>query len=115
MEVKEAGPVVTLTLAVATVAYRPLVLGAIVVIPQTTKAAGELVSCLVPGCGARAINAPKHGAAGRDWAQGQQLYWDAANNRWTDDSTAANVVTGAVAAAAATAAAATGEVLLLRV
>ena len=111
---QEAGQVVTLTLATATVAGEATKIGDhLVGYPSTTRGANEPGAVVVPGCAGKLVDVTKHGAAGRDWALGERIYFDSANSRYTDDSGVAGGVAAGVAAAAADAAAVKGEILVV--
>jgi hypothetical protein len=90
-------------------AYTPALLSGTVVFPCLTVAAGVKVACYVHGKIFRGV--AKEAATGKTWVQGQTIYWDNANSKFTGDSTGG--VQCGIAIAAATAGATTGDILLL--
>ena len=108
MTERRRGPLYPFTFTAAVVAYRPVTVGAMVVIPQQDAEANVEVECEIPGVCGHYTGAAK--AAGGAWTHGLLLYWDNANSRFTHDSTAAGAVVAAYAAVAAASADTTGEV-----
>lgn len=86
----------------------PVKIGDILVVPQISAAEGEVFTGKRTGV----ILAVKYGAgSGQAWAQGETVYWDNTNKRFTKTSTD-NLKAG-VAVEAALTAATEGKVLLL--
>ncbi len=82
----------------------PLLIGALLVVPQETVAAGLPFDGYVTGV----VTGPKVNTEA--WTEGQSIYWAAGTSKFTTTATA-NYYAG-VAAAAAAAADATGQVRL---
>jgi predicted RecA/RadA family phage recombinase len=90
----------------------PFLIRDLLVVPVNTAAQGELVTCYTGLCGGEYTFAAEAGA-GQDWEQGEKLYWDDSESRYT--VTAADNTFAGFAAAAKATAAATGRVLLAQV
>ena len=87
----------------------PVRIGRLLVVPQASAAQGQRFAGKTTGV----FDVVKHGAgSGQAWAEGDELYWDAGNSRFTRTATN-NLLCGAAAEAALTGATA-GRVRLVQ-
>ncbi len=103
---KQPGEILTLTAPTGgVVSGYAYLIGALLVVAQVSAAEGALFSALTRGV----VTLPK--ATGSAWTEGEKLFWDNTNKRFTDTS-ATGLFPAGVATAAAASGDAVGDVLL---
>jgi predicted RecA/RadA family phage recombinase len=107
-----SGQTIQVTLTGTVTAGVPFLLRDLLVVPLNDGVSGETITCYTGLHGGEFTFAAETGA-GQDWEQGEKLYWDASEARFTVTSTD-NTFAG-FAAADKTTAAATGRVLLSQI